>query len=112
MAHTLPSESIQQTMLANAFSFLPTSFVRDHLNLNESDEGDEGMSVCLAVAGAVDRLIEKLDLKASLSEYNVPKEDLPKIAAAAYKATASKLGWKELCPSEEQMVKGILEPIF
>lgn len=98
-------------MLANAFSYLPTSYVRDHMSL-QSGEGDEEENACLAVAAALDTLIARLGLQTSLSEYKVPREDLEKLAKEAYAATSGKPGWKEICPSQEQLLKHVLEPIF
>ena len=109
MAKTLPPGS-PRSMLANTFSYLPTSFVRDHVRRHES--GDSDISACLATADAVDKLVEILELKTTLSDFNVPREDLPKLAKTTYEATVGKPGWKGICPSEEQILRGILEPIF
>jgi len=111
MARTLPAASPERAMLANAFSYLPTSYVRDHMSL-QSGEGDEEENACLVVAAALDTLIDRLGLQTALSEYKVPKEDLEKLAKEAYATTSGKPGWKEICPSPEQLLKRVLEPIF
>lgn len=100
-------------MLANSFSYLPTAFVRDHMHLHGEDDNDHAdTTTCLATAAALDKLIEKLNLRSSLSQYKVPREDLVKIAEKAYSATTAGPGWKEICPSAEDMVKHVLEPVF
>lgn len=111
MARTLPASSPERIMLANAFSYLPTSYVRDHMSLHSGD-GEAEENACLAVAAALDALIERLGLQTSLSEYKVPREDLEKLAREAYEATAGKPGWKEICPSQDELLKSVLEPIF
>lgn len=82
------------------------------MHLSDRFHGDPDVGTILASAAALDKLIERLGLKASLSAYKVPKEDLEKIAEKAYKATASKPGWQELCPSADIMVKQVLEPAY
>jgi alcohol dehydrogenase class IV len=111
MAQTLPANNAR-SMLANTFSYIPTSFVRDHMHLHNHLTGDPDVGTALASAAALDKLVEKLGLKTSLSSYNVPKEDLNKIASKAYDATVAKMGWKEICPSAEEMAKQVLEQVY
>lgn len=106
------SEVNARSMLANTFSYIPTSYVRDHMHLHDESNADPDVSTILAAAAALDKLIERLGLRTSLKSYKVPKEDLGKIAEKAYKATTGKPGWKELCPSAEMMVKQVLEPAY
>lgn len=106
------SEGNARSMLANTFSYIPTSYVRDHMHLSDDSEGEPDVGTILAVAAALDKLIDKLGLKTNLKTYKVPKEDLGKVAEKAYKATSGKPGWKELCPPAEVMVKQVLEPAY
>ena len=99
-------------MLANAFSFLPTSYVRDHMRFADDVDGDPERAACLAVAVALDVLIDRLDLKSTLSEYKVPQEDLAKIAQGTYEGTSAKPGWKGICPSEEHLLNDILKAVY
>lgn len=105
-------EGNARSMLANTFSYIPTSYVRDHMHLSDEYSGDSDVGTILAAAAALDKLIERLGLKTSLKDYKVPKEDLGKIAEKAYKATTGKPGWKEICPSAETMVKQVLEVVY
>lgn len=79
------------------------------MHMSDGYDGDPDTGSILAAAAALDKLIERLGLKTSLSAYKVPKEDLHKIAEKAYKATTGKPGWKEICPSADIMVKQVLE---
>ena len=109
MAKTLP-EGPERATLANAFSYIPTSFVRDHLGFD--DEIDDETNAALTLAKALDTLNERLGLTTSLSHYKVPREDLPKLAKASYEACAGKPGWKPLLPSADALQKEVLERIY
>lgn len=111
MARNMP-EGNARSMLANAFSYIPTSYVRDHMYLSDESEGEPDVGTILAAAAALDRLIDRLGLRTNLKAYKVPKEDLDKVAERAYIATSGKPGWKGLCPSAELMVKQVLEPAY
>lgn len=105
-------EGNDRRMLANTFSYIPTSYVRDHMHLSDDFEGEADVGTILASAAALDKLIEKLGLRTSLSAYKVPRDDLKKVAEKAYKATVGKPGWKEICPSADEMVSHVLEPVY
>lgn len=105
-------EGNDRSMLANTFSYIPTPYVRDHMHLSDDFEGEPDVGTILASAAALDKLVERLGLRTSLSHYKVPKGDLKKIAEKAYKATVAKPGWKEICPNADEMVSHVLEPVY
>lgn len=96
-------------MLANAFSFLPTSYVRDHMSFADDVDGDPERAACVAAAVALEVLIDRLGLNTRLSDYEVPEGDLKGLAEAAYKATSQKPGWNGICPSAEALLTDVLQ---
>ena len=99
-------------MLANAFSFLPTSYVRDHMSFADDVDGDPDRAACLAVGVALDVLIDRLGLKATLSEYKVPEEDLEKLAKGTFESISQKPGWKGICPTADQLLNDVLKAAY
>lgn len=82
------------------------------MHLSDDFEGEPDVGTILASAAALDKLIEKLGLRTSLSAYKVPRDDLKKVAEKAYEATVAKPGWKAICPSADEMVSHVLEPVY
>lgn len=99
------------SMLAKMFDYIPESFDSKSLGPYKKNDGND-LNACLAAADAIALLTENLGLKTSLSQFKVPKGDLTTIAKKAYEATSGKPGWKDICPTENQLLTQILEPIF
>lgn len=106
MAQHLPSDSPGLKMLAEALTYLPSTYTSSSKDIGSASAGAR------AVADALDQLIKELGLKVTLQDYKVPKEHLEKIAEESYKSTSAKPGWKEVCPTKQDMLDAILLPAY